>query len=236
MSGHSHSKTVKHTKDAADAKKSKQFSKLSQEIIFAAKSGGDPESNPVLKQILSRARSINMPSDSIERSIKKGTGELAGGEVQEALYEAYGPGGIALLIQAITDNKNRTVGDIKLILPKHNGKLADSGSVKWLFERLGVILITSDKEKDDVELIAIDSGAEDMNWTDDSLEIYVKLEKLGDVTKALMDNGLNVESSSQEWIPKERVEVSEKDKDLSERLFTALEEVFEIQDVYSNIA
>lgn len=235
MSGHSHSKTVKHTKDAADAKKSKQFSKLSQEIIIAAKTGGDSETNSVLKQILSRARSVNMPSDSIERSIKKGTGELAGGEVQEALYEAYGPGGIALLIEAITDNKNRTVGDIKLILPKHNGKLADSGSVKWLFEKLGVVSVTSDKEKEDVELLAIDAGAEDIKWEDDSLYIYVKPEGLGSITKALLDAGLSIESSSQEWVPKDQIKVSEKNADLSKRLFSALNEVSEIHDVYSNI-
>lgn len=235
MSGHSHSKTVKHTKDAADAKKSKQFSKLSQEIIIAAKTGGDPETNSVLKQILSRARSVNMPSGSIERAIKKGTGELAGGEVQEALYEAYGPGGIALLIEAITDNKNRTVGDIKLILPKHNGKLADSGSVKWLFEKLGVVSVTSEKRKEDVELLAIDAGAEDVKWEDDSLYIYVKPEGLGNITKALLDAGLNIESSSQEWVPKDCIKVSEKDTGLSERLFEALSEISEVQDVYSNI-
>lgn len=232
MSGHSHSKTVKHTKDAADAKKSKQFSKLSQEIIFAAKAGGDPETNSVLKQILSRARSVNMPSDSIERSIKKGTGELAGGEVQEALYEAYGPGGIALLIEAVTDNKNRTVGDIKLILPKHNGKLADS---KWLFEKLGVISVTSEKKKEDVELLTIDAGAEDIKWENDSLLVYVKPERLDDITKTLKGDGLKIESSTQEWIPKDRIKVSEKDKILSEKLFEALQEIPEIQDVYSNI-
>ena len=235
MSGHSHYKTVKRTKETADAKKSKLFSKLSQEIIVAAKNGSDPQTNIKLRQVLDRARSINMPSDSIERAIKKGTGELEGGQLYETLYEAYGPGGIALIIEAITDNKNRTLGEIKQILAKHQGKFAESGSVQWMFSKRGVVTVSSEKPRQKMELAAIEAGAQDMRWQDDVFDVYTKPEDLESLRLALKQKGLLVESSSLDWVPKEPIGINEKEREAAERLFEALEELDAIQYIYSNI-
>lgn len=235
MSGHSHYKTVKRTKEAADAKKSKLFSKLSQEIIVAAKEGSDPETNVKLRQVLDRARSINMPSDSIERAITKATGGSGDGQLHEVLYGAYGPGGIALIIEAITDNKNRTLGEIKQVLTKHQGKFAESGSVQWMFSRLGVVTISSDKPKGELELAAVEAGAQDMRWQNDVLDVYAKPEALESLQHALKQKGLSVESASLDWVPRELVIINEKEQEAAERLFEALDELDTVQDIYSNI-
>lgn len=235
MSGHSHYKTVKRTKETADAKKSKLFSKLSQEIIVVAKEGGDSDTNVKLRQVLDRARAINMPSGSIERAIKKGTGELKGEQLQEVLYEAYGPGGISLLIEVITDNKNRTLGEIKQVLVKHQGKFAESGSVQWMFERHGVVSISSIKPKEDVELAVIEAGAQDMRWHNGVLDVYTKPEDLESLIQSLKQKGLSIESASLDWVPKEHITIGEKEQEAAEQLFKALDELDAIQDIYSSI-
>jgi YebC/PmpR family DNA-binding regulatory protein len=182
MSGHSHWHSIKYKKGAADAKKGKVFSKISREITIAAReSGGDPDFNPKLRMAVERARSFNMPADNIERAIKKGTGELEGEKLEEVLFEAYGPGGIALIIEGITDNKNRTLGEIKQILSQYNGKLVGEGGVRWMFER------------------------------------KVK------------------EPGSLEWVAKQEIELSEKDKETAEKLFEALDENDAVQEIYSNL-
>ncbi|MCH8986639.1 YebC/PmpR family DNA-binding transcriptional regulator [Patescibacteria group bacterium] len=234
MSGHSHAKTVKSTKDAADAKRSKEFSKLAKEITIAAKEGGgDPATNPRLRSVMEKARSFNMPRDNVERAIKRGTGEGDEVQLQEILFEAYGPGNIAILIQGITDNKNRTLGEIKQILLQHQGKLVDGGAVRWMFEQKGVITIKGNKEN--LELAAIEAGAQDMYWHDNEfLDVYTKTEDLEKVKEALSQN-TEIESFLLGWVAKEHVQASESDIAAAQKLFEVLEENDAIQGVYSNI-
>ena len=234
MSGHSHAKTVKATKDAADEKRSKEFSKLAKEITIAAKEGGgDPATNPRIRSVMEKARSFNMPRDNIERAIKRGTGEGDEVQLEEILFEAYGPGNIAILIQVITDNKNRALGEIKQILLKHQGKLVDGGAVRWLFDQRGIITIKGNKE--DLELTAIEAGAEDIYWHDNEfLDVHTKPEDLEKVKKVLSQN-TQIESFSLGWVAKERVQASESDAGAAKKLFGALEENDSIQEVYSNL-
>ena len=234
MSGHSHAKTVKATKDAADTKRSKEFSKLAKEIMIAAKEGGkDPATNPRLRSVIEKARSFNMPTDNIERAVKRATGEGDEVQLQEVLFEAYGPGNIAILIQGITDNKNRTLGEIKQILLAHQGKLVDGGTVRWMFEQKGVITIKGSKE--DLELAAIEAGAQDMYWHDNEfLDVYTKPEDLEKVKEILSEN-TEIESFSLDWVAKEHIQVSESDTAAAEKLFGVLEENDSVQEIYSNV-
>ncbi len=233
MSGHSHFASIKHKKGRADEARGKAFSKMVRLIIIAAKEGGgDPDSNSKLRLAVDQAKSLNMPKDNIERAIKKGTGELDSEKLEEASFEAYGPGGVAIIIEAITDNKNRTLGEIKNLLGQYNGKLAGEGSVKWMFERKGSILIQGEK-KEELELTAIEAGAEDIRWQDEYLNIYTKPEQMEAVKKNLEEKGINIESSSLDWVAKEEIEVKEKES--CEKLFNALDENDDIQEIYSNL-
>ncbi len=237
MSGHSHFKTVKATKDANDAKKGKIFSKLGRIITIAAKEkGGDVAINAKLKAAIDKAKEFNMPKENIERAIKKGTGELAGENLEEISIEGFGPGGIALIIEGITDNKNRTLGEVKGILSQYGGKMAGEGAVKWMFERKGLISISQEnKNKEELELAAIESGADDVKWSNDVLEIYVKPEDLEKVKKLLEEKKIKIESASLGWIPKEEITLSQKEYEASQKLFEALDENDAIQDIYSNL-
>ena len=255
MSGHSHAKTIKHQKDLADAEKGKIFSKMGRLITIAAKEKGcDPITNPKLKVAIEQAKKFNMPKDNIERAIKKGTGELAGEALEEVSFEGFGPGGIALIIEGITDNKNRTLGEVKVALNQNGGKLAGEGAVKWLFDRKGAIMINSkfqipNSKNDELELAAIESGAEDVKWFGDELEIYTKPEDLEKVKKTLeekfrlMNNResstgsgqIKIDSASLDWVAKEEIEISEKDKEQAQKLFEALDENDSVNDIYSNL-
>lgn len=236
MSGHSHAKTVKSTKDAAAAQRSKVFSKLAGEIAVAAKDGGDAAGNPRLRMAIDRARSFNMPTTNIERAIKRGTGEEKGATLEEILFEGYGPGDIAILVEGITDNKNRALGEIKQAFEKNRGKLAGEGAVRWMFERRGTIaIVQKDKSKEDLELLSIEAGAEDTYWKEDgTLEIYTKPAQIEQVKKLLEEHGVLVESALLQWIPKERVALLEKDKEAAEKLFLALDESDAVQEIYAN--
>lgn len=249
MSGHSHAKTILHKKQITDAKRGKIFSKLAKTITIAAKEGGgNPDTNSKLRLTIDQAQSFNMPKENIERAIKKGAGELGGEKLEEFSFEAYGPGGIALLIEGITDNKNRTLGEIKQILNQHSGKLVESG-VRWLFERKGSLILRITnldelrmKSKEDLELAVIEAGADDIVWRDDTLEIYTQPENLESVKKNLEKKGLpagqagiKIESASIGWAAKEDVEVSEKDKESCGKLFEALDENDAVQEIYSNL-
>ena len=186
MSGHSHARTVKHDKDLAASKRSKVFSKLAVEITVAVKQGGgSPDTNPRLRTAMDRAKDANMPSDNVERAIKKGTGEDQAQNLEEFLLEAYGPGGVALLISGITDNKNRMLGEIKQILSKNQGKMVEGGAVRWLFEQKGAMAVKGSLPKDELELKAIEAGAEDLYWREDGmLDVYTKpaeLEKIKNI-------------------------------------------------------
>ena len=237
MSGHSHFKTVKATKDANDAKKGKIFSKLGRLITIAVKEkGGDPIINSKLRLAIDQAKKFNMPKENIERSIKKGTGELAGEKLEEIFFEGFGPGGIAIIIEGITDNKNRTLGEIKGILNQNNGKLAGEGAVRWLFDKKGSITINCEaKIKDELELLAIEIGAEDVFWCDDMLTLYTKPEDLEKIKKELEEKQIKIESASLEWVAKEEIEVSDKEKEASQRLFEALDESDDVNDIFSNL-
>jgi len=241
MSGHSHAKTIRREKNITDQKRGQMFSKMARLISVAVKQGGaNPETNPKLRGAIETARSLNMPKDNIDRAIKRGTGEIAAEKLEEVLFEAYGPGGIALIIEGITDNKNRTLGEIKQILNQNNGKLANAGSVKWLFEKKGVIEVPSDKnedkrEKEDLELLAIEAGAEDIYWHNSLLDVYTKIEELERVKKNLEEKGIKIEGASLDWVAKEEISVNEKIKESCQKLFESLDENDAVQEIYSNI-
>ncbi|MCH8741336.1 YebC/PmpR family DNA-binding transcriptional regulator [Patescibacteria group bacterium] len=239
MSGHSHFSSIKHKKEITDKKRGQIFSKLSREISVVAKEGGgNPETNTKLRLVIEKTKEWNLPKENIERAIKRGTGELAGGKLEEILFEAYGPSGIAIIIEGITDNKNRALSEIKQVLSQNNGKLADTGSVRWLFERKGVIVVNSQfTAKEDLELKVIEAGAEDIHWNDNKkVDIYTKGQDLEKVKANLEKQGIQIESASLDWVAKENVQIGEKDKIGSKKLFETLDELDSVQEIYSNLA
>lgn len=242
MSGHSHWSKIKHDKKASDAKKGKVFSKMARLISLAAREGGaDPSTNSELRLVIERAKAINLPKENIERAIKRGSGELEAVQFKAFLFETYGPGGIAIIIEGITDNKKRALGEIKKILAEHNGKLVGEGSVKWLFERKGVITIdpkaqiSSLGNKEELELKTIEAGAEDIYWHQDLLDIYTKIKDLERVKESLEKKEITIESASLDWVAKEQIAVDEKEKQAVERLFEALDDSEAVQEIYSNL-
>jgi len=240
MSGHSHAKTVMATKMANAAKKGKIFSKMGRLITIAAKDGGDPTKNSKLKSAIDQAKSFDMPKENIERAIKKGTGELAGETLAEVTFEGFGPGGIALIIEGITDNVNRSLSEVKVTLNQNNGKMAGEGAVKWMFERKGIILINpnaqSPKPKnDELEMLAIECGADDVRWYGEVFEVYTKPEDLDNVKKTLEEKSVKIDSASLGWMPKEETEISDKEKEQAEKLFEVLDENDAINNIYSNL-
>jgi len=242
MSGHSHFKSIKYKKEITDKKRGQMSSKISQEISVAAKEGGgDPEFNPQLRLTIEKAKSVNMPTDNIERAIQRGIGKLEGVKLKEVLFEAYGPGGIAVIVEGITDNKNRTLGEIKQILNQNNGKLVGEGAVKWMFERKGCLVVDCKlqiedlKNKEKLELISIEAGALDLYWHNDVLDVYTKIEDLEKVKKNLEEKGIKIDSSSLDWVAKEEIKLDEKQKEACQKLFEALDENEAVQEIYSNL-
>ena len=216
MSGHSHAKTIMATKMANDAKRGKIYSKYGRLITIAVKDGGgsgDPTKNAKLKAVMEQAKSMNMPKENIERAIKRGTGELAGENLEEVSYEGFGPGGIALIIEGITDNTNRTLTDVKVI----------------------ITVLPEGESKEELELLAIELGAEDVRWHNNFLDIYTRPEDLEKIKKSLEEKQIKIESASLDWVAKEEVELSEKDKEQAQKLFEALDENDAVNDIYSNI-
>lgn len=235
MSGHSHFKSIKYKKGLADTKRGKVFSKLSRQISVAAKEkGADPNTNPSLRTAIEKAKEFNMPKDNVDRAIKKGTGELEGAKLESVLFEAYGPGGITVIIEGITDNKNRSLGEIKQILTQNGGKLVGEGGAQWMFERKGVIIIKT-INKEETELTAIESGADDVSWHNDILDVYTKPESLEKVKKSLENKDIKIESISLDWVAKENIKVNNKDEEACQRLFEALDENEAVQEIYSNL-
>jgi len=243
MAGHSHWASIKHKKAIADEKRSKIFSKFARMITIAAREkGGDPEKNPQLRMIIERAKEFNMPQENIERAIKRGTGELKGSKLERLLLEGIGPGGVALLIEAITDNKNRTLAEIRHLLEKFGGKLA-SGGVKWQFEQKGVIQIDFEdqkeefKDKEKLELLAIEAGAEDLKTKKEGIEVYTLPQELDKVKRKLEENGVKIEKAGLEWVAKEEMSLAnEEAKRKLEELFKVLDEHDDVQEIYSNLA
>ena len=236
MSGHSKWATIKHKKGAADAARGKVFSKLTREITVAAKAGGgDPDSNPRLRTVILKAKEANMPSDNVTRAIKKGTGELPGVSYEETTYEAYGPGGVAVLIEVLTDNKNRTSAEIRSVITKQGGSMAGAGSVSYLFTKKGYLTVakgTVDEEK--LFTIATDAGAEDFNAEADEYEITVPVSAFEAVKKALDQNKIKPTVSEVTMLPTSTIPLGEKEAKTVVNLVQALEDHDDVQNVYSN--
>ncbi|HPA17885.1 MAG TPA: YebC/PmpR family DNA-binding transcriptional regulator [Verrucomicrobiae bacterium] len=238
MAGHSHWAQVKRAKGANDAKRGKTFSRMAREIMIAAKAGGgDPAMNPRLRQAIVAAKAESVPKDTIERAIKRGTGEIAGETIEELTYEAYAPGGVALLVEATTDNKNRTAAEIRAIFTKHNAALGSPGSVAWMFQRCGLIEVPSaGTDEDTVMMAAIDSGAEDMTTVGDTFSIRAPVDKLYAVEEALRKQGIAVRSAKIAAVPSNQTPVTdEKVAGQVMALIEALDDHDDIQNVYSNI-
>lgn len=236
MSGHSKWATIKRKKAALDAKKGKIFTKLIKEITIAARQGGgDPAGNPRLRLAIDNAKSENMPAENIERAIKKATGELEGVTYHELTYEGYGPAGVAMLVEVATDNKNRTVAEVRHIFSKHGGSLGETGSVAWMFERKGVITLPKqDKSEDDILAIVLDAGADDLQTEEEFYEITTSVENFEAVRKALQENNLKVDNASLQWIAKNTLEVKGEDAEKVMKLIETLEDCDDVQNVYSN--
>jgi len=242
MSGHSHAKTVRKKKEADAKKRGQIFSKMARLIEVAVRQGGpNPETNAKLRMAIELAKSYNVPSENIERAIKRATGEIEGGKLEEVSFEALGPGGIAMIIEGITDNKNRTLNEIKQVLSRFNGKLASEGSLKWMFERKGCITINlksqdpNFKNKEELELIAIEAGAEDLYWYDDNLDVYCDVKDLERVKEELKKRGIKIDSTTLDWKPKEMVDLDERKKKECLELFEALDELDSVQEIFSNL-
>ncbi|RCK71881.1 MAG: hypothetical protein IGBAC_0681 [Ignavibacteriae bacterium] len=236
MSGHSKWATIKRKKAAADAKRGKIFTQLIKEITVAAKmGGGDPEGNPRLRLAIEKAKANNMPADNIKRAIMKGTGELPGVNYEEVTYEAYAPGGVALIIESVTDNKNRTVSELRHLLERNGGKLATAGSVAWSFHKKGVIQIPkANYNEDDLLAIILEAGAEDMKLEDDIFEIKTPPDAFESVKKALEANNIKIESAELQLVPENLVKVEGKEAEQVLKLIEALEEHDDVQNVYPN--
>jgi YebC/PmpR family DNA-binding regulatory protein len=241
MSGHSHAKTVRKKKEADAKKRGQIFSKMTRLIQVAVRQGGpNPETNAKLRMAIELAKSYNVPSENIERAIKRATGEIGGEKLEEISFEALGPGGIAMIIEGITDNKNRALNEIRQVLTRFDGKLASEGSVRWMFERKGCITINlkdqdPNLKKEDLELIAIEAGAEDLYWYDESLDIYCEVKDLEKVKEELKKRGIKIDSATLDWKPKEMIDLDEKKKEECLRLFEALDELDSVQEIFSNL-
>ena len=238
MSGHSKWATIKHAKGAADAKRGKIFTKLIKEISIAARMGGGiPDSNPRLRTAILKARSANMPKDNIDRAIKKGTGELEGVNYEELAYEAYAPGGVALLIEVMTDNKNRAAADVRSILTKAGGQLATAGAVTRLFKRLGVITLDGDKyTEDEVMEAALEGGAEDVSLSDGIIEVTTAPEDFEAVVGALNAKEFETMSAEISMVPEADVSLDNDGTAKTIKLIERLEDNDDVQNVYCNIS
>jgi len=236
MSGHSKWSSIKHQKGVTDARRGQLFTKLTREIIVAVRQGGsNPESNFRLRLAVQRARDNNMPLENIERAIKRGSGELEGATLVEMTLEGYGPGGAAILVQALSDNRNRTVQDVRNIFTRHGSSLGESGCVAWLFESRGLITVPiNDLDPEELALQAIDAGAEDVKIENDYVEIYTKPEETQMVREALEKQKLSIASAELSMVPKTIVELEEKPALQTLKLLDKLEELDEVQHVSSN--
>jgi len=235
MSGHSKWATIKHKKAATDAKRGKAFTRLIKEISIAARSGGDPDGNPRLRSAILAAKNVSMPSDNIKKAIMRGTGELEGGQIEEVMFEGYGPGGAAVLVNVATDNRNRTVSEIRHAFGKNGGNMGAEGSVAWMFDRRSQIFVPGDKATEDQLMnIVLDAGAEDLRSDGERWEILSPPEAGEAVLKALEANHIPTEDASIAMIPKNLVKLEGKNAAGMLRLNEVLEDHEDVQSVYSN--
>ncbi|MFO0753087.1 MAG: YebC/PmpR family DNA-binding transcriptional regulator [Thermodesulfovibrionales bacterium] len=238
MAGHSKWAQIKHKKAHTDAKRGKAFTKIVKEISVAARmGGGDPDGNPRLRLAIEKAKEANMPSDNVKKAIMKGTGELPGTTYEESTYEGYGPGGAALLIETLTDNKNRTVSEVRHLLSKNGGNLGEAGCVSWMFEKKGYLLVEKSRaDEDTLMTLVLDAGAEDLknDPAEDSYEIITAPENLASVKEALEKGRIPVALAETTMLPKTYVPLEGSTSDQMVRLIDALEDNDDVQNVYSN--
>ncbi|BER92786.1 MAG: hypothetical protein PWP60_404 [Candidatus Atribacteria bacterium] len=236
MSGHSKWAQIKHKKAKTDLAKGKAFSKLIRLITVAARQGGgNPENNPRLRLVIQKAREMNMPQENIERAIKKGTGELEGVSYEEVTYEGYGPGGVAVMVEATTDNRNRTTAEIRHIFSKHGGSLGETGCVSWIFERKGLLSFEKGKvDEDEVMTVAIEAGAEDVRTTETTLDVLTAPDDFEKVKEAFDQTGLEYVVAQITMIPKTTVSLEGKQAQQLLNLIEALEDHDDVQEVYAN--
>jgi YebC/PmpR family DNA-binding regulatory protein len=237
MSGHSHWAGIKHRKGINDAKKASIFTKVGRLVTIAAKGGGNPDMNFKLRLAIDQARAVNMPKDRIDRAIKVGTGEAKdGAQIEELLYEGYGPGQVALLIGVATDNRNRSVGEIRTLLTKNGGKMVESGAIGYLFQSVGEIAVSlAGKDADEAELAAIEAGADDVVLHDDLLTVYTKPEELKGVKDKLEEAGFTIESAALSYRPTQTTTLSPEDLEKYERLYEILDDHQDVQTVWDNL-
>lgn len=236
MSGHSKWATTKRKKAVIDSKRGKIFTKMIKEITIAAREGGgDPNGNPRLRLAVDNAKSVNMPADNIDRAIKKATGTLEGASYHELTYEGYAPAGVAVVVEVATDNKNRTVAEVRHLFGKGGGSMAETGSVLWMFDRKGVITLPRQgKSEDDLMEIILEAGADDLTTEEEYFEIQTALESFEPVRKAVVEKGLTIENASLQYIAKNMVAVKGEDAEKVMKLIESLEDNDDVQNVYSN--
>jgi len=235
MSGHSKWATIKHKKAALDAKRGKSFTRIIKEITIAARNGGDPDGNPRLRTAILAAKAVSMPSDNIKKAIMRGTGELEGGQIDEVMFEGYGPGGAAVLVNVATDNRNRTVSEIRHVFSKNGGNMGEQGSVAWMFERKSQIFVQGEKATEDQLMgVVLDAGGEDLRSDGERWEILSAPEAHDAVLKALEANGLAHEDGSIAWVAKNLMKLEGKNASGMLKLSEALEDHDDVQSVYSN--
>ncbi len=237
MSGHSHWATIKRSKGAADAKRGQLFTKLGRELEIAAREGGgDPNSNFKLRLAVDKAKQAQMPKDNIERAIQRGTGQLKGESLEEIQYEGYGPQGTALIVEVVTDNRNRAASEVRRVFSLHGGNLGSTGSVAWMFERKGTIsLQPDDVDAEELALLAIDAGAEDVKVEDDLVEVYTRPEELMKFKETFEQKKIPFESAELAWIPKSLAQLDVKATLANLRLIDSLEELDDVSHVHSNL-
>lgn len=236
MSGHSKWHTIKHKKGALDAKRGKIFTKLIKEITVAARTGGgDPDANARLRKAISDAKAQNMPNDTIDRAVKRGTGELEGVNYEEITYEGYGPNGVAIMVETMTDNRNRTVAELRHLFSKNGGNLGESGSVAWMFDKKGLIVVDKEeKSEDELFEIAIDAGADDLQTEGGVFEIYTAPENFEAVDEAIKKAGVQPQASEISMIPQNYIKLGGADAKQMLKLYEAIDDHDDVQKVYSN--
>ncbi|MCK4836094.1 MAG: YebC/PmpR family DNA-binding transcriptional regulator [Candidatus Aminicenantes bacterium] len=236
MSGHSKWHSIKHKKAATDAKRGKIFTRYIKEITIAARSGGgDPDLNPRLRQAIEGAKSVNMPNENIKKAIQRGTGELDGVNYEAVTYEGYGPGGVAILVEILTDNRNRSVAEVRHMFSKYNGNLGEKGCVGWMFTRKGLIIVPKGIiDEDELLEIVLDVGAEDLKSEGDTHEIITSVEEFDQVLKIIKEKNLEIESSEITMIPSSFVKLEGKQAEQMLRLFEKIEDLDDVQNVWAN--
>lgn len=239
MAGHSKWANIKHKKAAQDAKRGKAFTRITKEISVAARvGGGDPTANPRLRQLIEKARDINMPMDNVQRAIKRGTGELPGVSYEEQLYEGYGPHGIAVIVETLTDNKNRTVADMRRLFSSHGSSLAEGGAVAWMFAKLGVVRATAQTETSEDAILEylLDYDVQDIFVTEKNITVMCDPKSLEDIKQALEEEGFTIESTDLEWVAQQNISLTGQQEEKAIAFLEKLEEHDDVQDVYTNLA